>query len=175
MKNLIGGRWGIPLLAFEKSLADRERDVRAARLGIVVRYNSYHFAVRGQFHELPRACSLLICVVEHDAAYAPKHVLETEVEFRVGFQASLKVSSQVWLPGHLAIRRPQKTGGNGRDQLDCIVIMRHDQVQIVSVPSLNPMIGQTPSFVFRQCRSLHLRSEERRVGKECRSRWSPYH
>ena len=21
----------------------------------------------------------------------------------------------------------------------------------------------------------HLRSEERRVGKECRSRWSPYH
>src|SRR3989449_9964327 len=24
-------------------------------------------------------------------------------------------------------------------------------------------------------RSLGLRSEERRVGKECRSRWSPYH
>ena len=22
---------------------------------------------------------------------------------------------------------------------------------------------------------LYLRSEERRVGKECRSRWSPYH
>src|SRR5579859_8208975 len=25
------------------------------------------------------------------------------------------------------------------------------------------------------CRSGLLRSEERRVGKECRSRWSPYH
>ena len=24
-------------------------------------------------------------------------------------------------------------------------------------------------------KSLHRRSEERRVGKECRSRWSPYH
>ena len=24
-------------------------------------------------------------------------------------------------------------------------------------------------------RGLHHRSEERRVGKECRSRWSPYH
>src|SRR6266576_4508430 len=24
-------------------------------------------------------------------------------------------------------------------------------------------------------RACHLRSEERRVGKECRSRWSPYH
>ena len=29
-------------------------------------------------------------------------------------------------------------------------------------------------FVFNKLLSL-LRSEERRVGKECRSRWSPYH
>ena len=31
--------------------------------------------------------------------------------------------------------------------------------------------------VFREERELNtfLRSEERRVGKECRSRWSPYH
>ena len=28
---------------------------------------------------------------------------------------------------------------------------------------------------LRLCNSLILRSEERRVGKECRSRWSPYH
>src|SRR5256885_1407932 len=27
----------------------------------------------------------------------------------------------------------------------------------------------------RPCAILLLRSEERRVGKECRSRWSPYH
>ena len=27
----------------------------------------------------------------------------------------------------------------------------------------------------RTCRSPRSRSEERRVGKECRSRWSPYH
>src|SRR5258708_38610923 len=27
----------------------------------------------------------------------------------------------------------------------------------------------------RETAKLHLRSEERRVGKECRSRWSPYH
>src|SRR2546429_9027184 len=25
------------------------------------------------------------------------------------------------------------------------------------------------------CYCTHIRSEERRVGKECRSRWSPYH
>ena len=27
----------------------------------------------------------------------------------------------------------------------------------------------------RKIKSNHRRSEERRVGKECRSRWSPYH
>src|SRR5205807_6166912 len=27
----------------------------------------------------------------------------------------------------------------------------------------------------RRCRACRRRSEERRVGKECRSRWSPYH
>ena len=27
----------------------------------------------------------------------------------------------------------------------------------------------------KNCAKKHTRSEERRVGKECRSRWSPYH
>ena len=30
-------------------------------------------------------------------------------------------------------------------------------------------------WVERQTGGTHERSEERRVGKECRSRWSPYH
>jgi len=34
----------------------------------------------------------------------------------------------------------------------------------------NPM-----GFIASNLRTLHKRSEERRVGKECRSRWSPYH
>src|SRR2546430_10333081 len=29
--------------------------------------------------------------------------------------------------------------------------------------------------LFRRTAAAHARSEERRVGKECRSRWSPYH
>ena len=31
--------------------------------------------------------------------------------------------------------------------------------------------------IINDCKVIHLamRSEERRVGKECRSRWSPYH
>src|SRR2546425_12700191 len=30
-------------------------------------------------------------------------------------------------------------------------------------------------FQIMECDDARLRSEERRVGKECRSRWSPYH
>ena len=30
-------------------------------------------------------------------------------------------------------------------------------------------------FVKNEVRVIRARSEERRVGKECRSRWSPYH
>ena len=33
----------------------------------------------------------------------------------------------------------------------------------------------TPYVYKAQCGSYSIRSEERRVGKECRSRWSPYH
>src|SRR3712207_3221539 len=38
---------------------------------------------------------------------------------------------------------------------------------------LNNMPGKEP--IELQPAELQLRSEERRVGKECRSRWSPYH
>ena len=31
------------------------------------------------------------------------------------------------------------------------------------------------SIGYSTCHWCHVRSEERRVGKECRSRWSPYH
>ena len=31
------------------------------------------------------------------------------------------------------------------------------------------------AFTNNRVSARHFRSEERRVGKECRSRWSPYH
>ena len=31
------------------------------------------------------------------------------------------------------------------------------------------------TYTIREMSELFSRSEERRVGKECRSRWSPYH
>ena len=36
-------------------------------------------------------------------------------------------------------------------------------------------IVQEQSHLYHDCGDCVTRSEERRVGKECRSRWSPYH
>ena len=54
--------------------------------------------------------------------------------------------------------------------------------------SIKILIGELPRVLVRESRMVRLgqgvdttgllgdqRSEERRVGKECRSRWSPYH
>src|SRR5256886_15746157 len=40
-----------------------------------------------------------------------------------------------------------------------------------SMTIVSPVIHDEAS----EARKMHGRSEERRVGKECRSRWSPYH
>ena len=48
-------------------------------------------------------------------------------------------------------------------------------------PGRNPKTGEEIPITarrvvtFRPGQKLKARSEERRVGKECRSRWSPYH
>src|ERR1041384_3829487 len=40
---------------------------------------------------------------------------------------------------------------------------------------INPSEGVTPRAHESACFTVSVKSEERRVGKECRSRWSPYH
>src|SRR5260221_685650 len=43
-------------------------------------------------------------------------------------------------------------------------------IRIWDIAAIKPSVPATPVTPVRE-----LRSEERRVGKECRSRWSPYH
>src|SRR3989449_6715451 len=56
------------------------------------------------------------------------------------------------------IRAPQFTGGG-----------------VVFPPSMRSFDVKVNRKVRRSALRGALRSEERRVGKECRSRWSPYH
>src|SRR3989454_9195469 len=63
-------------------------------------------------------------------------------------------------------------------------IQRHENLSTSHPPRTGPIpaaIAVNPDHVPMACPRLALpklalmRSEERRVGKECRSRWSPYH
>ena len=44
-------------------------------------------------------------------------------------------------------------------------------------PPVGPALGSKGINIMEFCKQFNARtrSEERRVGKECRSRWSPYH
>src|SRR2546427_10811309 len=59
--------------------------------------------------------------------------------------------------------------GRARDEEDAREIHRED-----ALPLLVADLPREPRAA-RDAGVVHHRSEERRVGKECRSRWSPYH
>ena len=47
--------------------------------------------------------------------------------------------------------------------------------QRIRTARLQKKLSQAELGSLVGCSNNHIRSEERRVGKECRSRWSPYH
>ena len=57
-------------------------------------------------------------------------------------------------------------------------IMQYQRVNgyAPTIREICKMVGvASTSSVYAHLKILEERSEERRVGKECRSRWSPYH
>jgi len=65
-------------------------------------------------------------------------------------------------------------GAIDRKKLGAIVFS--DPLELKKLNSIvHPRIAEDINERIRYLRSRGLRSEERRVGKECRSRWSPYH
>ena len=59
----------------------------------------------------------------------------------------------------------------GDSRIENIEALRRAHVRAPMTLVRSPM----PSQVRRVVEAADVRSEERRVGKECRSRWSPYH
>ena len=55
-----------------------------------------------------------------------------------------------------------------------LVIDDFDMIEGSGNP-LKPLVPYLPQSEDLGLHIIHRRSEERRVGKECRSRWSPYH
>src|ERR1051326_2298552 len=92
-------------------------------------------------------------------------------------------------PSHLLDRLPNFTEGLGRRLQKCL-----HQIEILDCSQGNRFLDVQPAVpamprwidtdlpqqtleraVMAVLQALEVRSEERRVGKECRSRWSPYH
>ena len=71
----------------------------------------------------------------------------------------------------LAAIRGETPGGTPQSSDAPPVAEPEDSSQVAE--SAEP--GGSRSFLARVLRQARRRSEERRVGKECRSRWSPYH
>src|SRR2546430_6913594 len=66
---------------------------------------------------------------------------------------------------------------DARDEVD-LLGMKNDLAAVRRDENINGIVGvvdDPPDLLQAPCGNDHFRSEERRVGKECRSRWSPYH
>ena len=67
---------------------------------------------------------------------------------------------------------------SGEDYLEAIFVLQQKKGMVRSV-DVSQHLGVKKPSVCNAVSILEqggfLRSEERRVGKECRSRWSPYH
>ena len=61
-------------------------------------------------------------------------------------------------------------GNEGRVELHEKLSLTGAEISINQLPA-----GASVPFVHSHKNNEEIRSEERRVGKECRSRWSPYH
>ena len=69
-------------------------------------------------------------------------------------------------------RRPATLGPRSIDAVTGAIATALDRAEAGEVQAI-AMTGTGRAFLAGA--DLSMRSEERRVGKECRSRWSPYH
>ena len=58
---------------------------------------------------------------------------------------------------------------------DCVVVVDDEEIIKCHVHTNEPGNAIQAALKLGYLTNMKIRSEERRVGKECRSRWSPYH
>src|SRR3712207_9205351 len=80
-------------------------------------------------------------------------------------------------PGNILYNKPARNFGPPMAMAGKVTIVQ--VAEVVEPGELDPESIVTPGIFVERVVAIanpaHERSEERRVGKECRSRWSPYH
>src|ERR1043166_4525030 len=98
------------------------------------------------------------------------------------YRDSLKDGREVWMNGERV--KDVTTHEAFKPIVDIrarIYDMAHDKATAAAMPCTDEQTGETNCVGYQLPRTQEhwqakrKRSEERRVGKECRSRWSPYH
>ena len=112
-----------------------------------------------------KASQFLISTLKE--APADAEVISHQLMTRAGMIKKLGAGIYTYMP--MGLRVIQKVEA----------IVREEMNRAGAIECLMPMVQ--PSELWRETGRFdkmepeHRRSEERRVGKECRSRWSPYH
>ena len=82
-------------------------------------------------------------------------------------------------PQYLTLQEDLQVAQDEAGELNDEVTAAEGQIQAAAAAAEARLAEQTAAITQRSTaldqREQELRSEERRVGKECRSRWSPYH
>ena len=89
----------------------------------------------------------------------------------------LVAASAVWGQSSLSFYA-WKGGGaylNGQSLQVSSVRSMEASFVVTELPYNSEQYARTGEYLIRELYGRVARSEERRVGKECRSRWSPYH
>ena len=86
----------------------------------------------------------------------------------------MKRSYKEEYPGQSQSERDMKTWEMQRSPYDAWTQLNDEGIEsLIMLNTINPLATNILYFLIKNINQL--RSEERRVGKECRSRWSPYH
>src|SRR3712207_9490711 len=94
-------------------------------------------------------------------------------------QAPVQAARLLIADDHALVREGLRTMLSGEDGIE-VIAEAHDGLQALDAcrelqPDLVLMDVRMPVMDGLEATRKIKRSEERRVGKECRSRWSPYH
>src|SRR5256885_708964 len=94
--------------------------------------------------------------------YMPENILVVEYEPRYTDRVRHALAGQPFNPSF------------AKDGEEALRALDGPQPQLIVLSSVVPKVSTTELIRVIRGRDA-FRSEERRVGKECRSRWSPYH